>query len=145
MASRVSADSIRTRSTACGFSTRKLGWTDSDFNPYFPLNLANSPTFFKILPRCPSNSSASWGGQTGLRYDPSRWLARERSRHICRTRDHANWTGFGQSESFPGPERRTGAWVIFPHFYTPCPCHCEDDNVGGGWVRNTDGSLSKIF
>ena len=31
---RVSADSIRTRSTACGFSTRKLGLTDSDFNPY---------------------------------------------------------------------------------------------------------------
>ena len=26
------------------------GQVDSDFNSYFPLNLANSPTFFKILP-----------------------------------------------------------------------------------------------
>ena len=28
--------------------------TDSDFNPCQPLNLANSPPFLKILPRCPS-------------------------------------------------------------------------------------------
>ena len=32
--------------------------TDSNFNPYQPLNLANSLLFFKILPRCPSRVSA---------------------------------------------------------------------------------------
>ena len=35
------------------------------------LNLANSPPFFKILPRCPSISPASWGDRTGLCYDPA--------------------------------------------------------------------------
>ena len=44
--------------------------TDSDFNPCQPLNLANSPPFLKILPRCPSISPASWGDRTGLCYAP---------------------------------------------------------------------------
>ena len=79
--------------------------TDSDFNPYHPLNLANSPAFFKILPRCPTISPVTWGGRTGLCCDPGRWLARERSGHVCPTRGHANWAGFGQSGSFPQPER----------------------------------------
>jgi len=35
-----------------------------------PLNLANSPPFSKVLPRCSSNSIASWGGRTDLWYDP---------------------------------------------------------------------------
>ena len=56
---------------------RDMITTDSDFNPYQPLNVANSPPFFKILPRCPSISPASWGDRTGLCYDPGRWLARE--------------------------------------------------------------------
>ena len=48
--------------------------TDSDFNPYQPLNLANGPPFSRILPRCPSISPASWGDRTGLCYDPGRPL-----------------------------------------------------------------------
>jgi hypothetical protein len=63
------------------------------------------PLYFKILPRCPSISPASWGGRTGLCCDPGRWLARERSGHVCPTRGHANWAGVGQSGSFPQPER----------------------------------------
>ena len=43
-----------------GAETEKTD-TDSDFNPCQPLNLANSPPFLKILPRCPSTSPASRG------------------------------------------------------------------------------------
>ena len=50
---------------------------DSDFSPHHPWTLAQSPPFFKILPRCPSNSPAPWGDRTDLCYDPGRWLARE--------------------------------------------------------------------
>ena len=39
--------------------------------------------------------SPSWGGRTGLCYDPGRPLARERFGHVCRTSGHANWAGLG--------------------------------------------------
>jgi len=89
------------RTLATG-SPGSRGHADSDFNPHHPLTQAQGPPFYKILLRCPSISPASRGDRTGLCYDPGRWLARECSGHVCRTRGHANWTGFGQSGSFHG-------------------------------------------
>ena len=52
------------------YEITEVRYTDSDFNPLQPLNLAKSFPFYKILPRCPTISPASWGDRTGLCNDP---------------------------------------------------------------------------
>jgi hypothetical protein len=61
-------------------------FTDSDFNPHHPLNLSNSPPFFKNLPRCPSISPASWGSRTGLRAVKTKLCSPQISTRLARVR-----------------------------------------------------------
>ena len=55
--------------------------TDSDLNPYHTLNPANSPPFFKILPRCPTVVSRDFS-YADRGFDEAIELARTGNPHV---------------------------------------------------------------